>query len=220
MKILNCFSGIGGNRRFWDKEHTGLDLDITAVELNPNIAKIYQDFFPKDKMIITDAHQYLLEHFKEYDFIWSSPPCPSHSVCNHFLKGQGILRYPDMQLWQEIIFLKHFFKGQYVIENVKSYYEPLYLPQEIGRHYFWANFKIRDLKVDYQIGTMNRQASKEKQRRAIIREAQIPEFLALRDLKDFKVPNKRQVLRNCVLPKIGLHILLESQRNIQPELFV
>lgn len=219
IKVLNNYCGIGGNRRFWDKEHTGLDLEITAVELNPDIAEIYQDFFPNDKVIVTDAHQYLLEHFEEFDFIWSSPPCPTHSVCCHFLKGQGIIRYPDMKLWQEIILLKHFFKGKYCVENVKSYYEPLFRPQGIGRHYFWANFSIKDIKVEYQIGTMNRQASKEKQRKAIIREAQIPEFLALHDLKDFKLANKRQVLRNCVLPKIGLHVLNESKRDICPELF-
>jgi DNA (cytosine-5)-methyltransferase 1 len=61
--------------------------------------------------------------------------------------------------------------------------------------------------VEYQIGTMNRQASKEKQRKAIIREAQIPELITLHGLKNFKLKNKRQVLRNCVLPQIGKHIL-------------
>ena len=78
---------------------------------------------------------------------------------------------------------------------------------------------MRQIKVDYDIGTMNRKASKSSQRKAIIREAQIPEFLDLHDLKDFKCPNKRQVLRNCVLPKIGLHILSESKIDIQGNLF-
>ena len=214
MKVLNLYAGIGGNRKLW-----GEDVEVTAVEMNPKIAEIYQDFFPNDKVVVGDAHQYLLDHFKEYDFIWSSPPCPSHSVCNHFLKGQGIFRYPDMALYQEILFLKHFFKGKYCVENVKPYYKPLIEPQYIGRHAFWANFHITEIKVDYDIGTMNRQASKKAQRKAIIREAQIPEFLKLHDLKDFKVPNKRQILRNCVLPKIGLHILNESKRDIQGDLF-
>ncbi len=44
------------------------------------------------------------------------------------------------------------------------------------------------------------------QRKAIIREAQIPELIDLHGLKDFKIKNKRQVLRNCVLPEIGLNI--------------
>lgn len=213
MKILNCYCGIGGNRKLWGNKH-----DITAIELNPEIAKIYQDFFPNDKVIVTDAHEYLLNHFQEFEFIWSSPPCPSHSMCSHFLKGQGIIRYPDMKLWQEIVLLNYFFKGKYCVENVKSYYKLLFTPQLIGRHYFWTNFKISDIKIDYQIGTMNRQASKEKQRKAIIREAQIPEFLKLHDLKDFKVSNKRQILRNCVYPKLGLHILNESYKDIQIKL--
>ena len=212
LKVLNLYAGIGGNRKLWT------NVDVTAVEIEPDIAKIYQEFFPDDKVIVADAHQYLLEHYKEFDFIWSSPPCPTHSVCCHFLKGQGIIRYPDMKLWQEIILLKHFFKGKYCVENVKSYYTPLIIPQEVGRHYFWANFYIENIKVDYQIGTMNRQASKDKQRKAIIREAQIPEFLVLHDLKDFKLKNKRQVLRNCVLPKIGQHILKEAFKQKQSKL--
>lgn len=51
-----------------------------------------------------------------------------------------------------------------------------------------------------------------RQRKAIIREAQIPELIDLHGLKDFKIKNKRQLLRNCVYPKLGLHILKESQR--------
>ena len=216
MRILNCYSGIGGNRKLWENH------DITAVENNPKIADIYQDFFPSDKIVFGDAHQYLLENYKEFDFMLSSPPCQSHSsfrhnICVRYRGTEPI--YPDMNLYQEILFLKHHFKGKWVVENVKPYYKPLITPQYIGRHTFWTNFYITPIKVDYDIGTMNRQASKEKQRKAIIREAQIPEFLTLHDLKDFKLPNKRQVLRNCVLPKIGLHILNESKRDIQPELF-
>ena len=128
MKILNLYAGIGGNRKLWGDEH-----QVTAVENKEDIAEVYQRLFPKDKVVIGDAHQYLIDHHQEFDFIWSSPPCPTHSVTNHFLKGQGIFRYPDMKLWQEIIFLKHFFKGKYVIENVKSYYKPIYEPQVIGK---------------------------------------------------------------------------------------
>lgn len=201
MKILNLYVGIGGNRKLWGDDH-----EITAVENNKEIAEVYKKFFPKDKVVVGDAHKYLLEHFQEFNFIWSSPPCQSHSVCNHFLKGQGIFRFPDMKLYEEIIFLKTFFKGKWVVENVKPYYKPLIEPQTIGRHCFWSNFDILNMKVDYEIGTMNRKASQESQRRAIIREAQIPELINLLGLKDFKLKNKRQVLRNCVLPKVGLHI--------------
>ena len=52
-----------------------------------------------------------------------------------------------MSLYQQVIILKHFFKGKWVVENVMSYYDPLIKPQESGRHYFWANFKIPNIKI-------------------------------------------------------------------------
>ena len=69
-----------------------------------------------------------------------------------------------MSLYQEIILLESFFKGYYCVENVVSYYEPLKSPQHIGRHYFWANFKIPNKKYkEATIGKMcgkNQKASK------------------------------------------------------------
>lgn len=209
MKILNLYSGIGGNRKYWDKEHLGFDVEITAVELNSQIAKIYQDFFPKDKVIVADAHQYLLEHFKEYDFIWSSPPCPSHSrirIYTAVARGQNEPIYPDMKLYQEIIFLKHYFNGKWCIENVISFYKPLVRPNEFGNHFFWANFHISPI----NIGSREHDAKNEK----------------LQERKGFNLSNynglgvdKKLILRNCVEPELGLHILQESQRDIQPDLF-
>jgi DNA (cytosine-5)-methyltransferase 1 len=143
VKVLNLYAGIGGNRKLWDG-----DIEVTAVEINPKIAKIYQDFFPNDKVIVGDAHKYLLEHFEEFDFIWSSPPCPTHSkVCKagvYSKKGDMLYRpkYPDMKLYEEILFLKGYFKGKYVIENVIGWYEPLIKPYILGSHYFWSNFPI------------------------------------------------------------------------------
>ena len=135
IKILNLYAGIGGNRKLW-----GGDIEVTAVEIDKDIASIYQIHFPQDKVIVGDAHQYLLDHYKEFDFIWSSPPCQTHSGVNHFLNAQGVIRYPDMALWQEIVFLKHFYKGKYVVENVEIYYDILIEPYAIGRHFFWSNF--------------------------------------------------------------------------------
>jgi len=203
MEILNLYSGIGGNRKLWK------DVNVTAVEIKPDVAAVYQKLFPNDKVIVGDAHEYLLQHINNgYDFIWSSPPCQSHSGTNHYLFPQGIKRYPDIKLYEEILFLKHWCKCKWVVENVKPYYNPLIKPQECGRHYFWSDFKISDLPVKYDIGTHNRKASKGTQRKAIIREAQIPELIDLHnmDLSDIKLSNKRQVLRNAVLPIVGKHI--------------
>ena len=139
MKILNLYAGVGGNRKLWSNEH-----EITAVEYDQSIAAIYKDLYPKDNVIVDDAHDYLITNFKQFDFIWSSPPCPTHSRMNFLLnqKETFTLKYPDMKLYEEIIILQTFFKGYFVVENVKSYYDPLITPQESGGHYFWANFDI------------------------------------------------------------------------------
>lgn len=182
MKILNLYAGIGGNRKLWPEGH-----EITAVELNPKIAAIYQKNFPNDRVIIADAHQFLLEHFKEYDFIWSSPPCPTHSICNMFLHAQGTIRYPDMALYQEVILLQTWAKCKWVIENVKPYYETLIKPQYSGRHCFWANFTITDIPLP-------------------------PDFTRFAGKKN-TVQGSRRAMgdnkleeRNMVNPKLGLHV--------------
>ncbi len=124
MRILNLYACLGGNRYKWGDEH-----EITAVELDPELGRMYQERFPKDKVIVADAHQYLLDHFREFDFIWTSPPCPSHSRAafgsRKSIKASHKPLYPDMKLYQEIIFLKHYFDGKYVVENVIPYYDPL-----------------------------------------------------------------------------------------------
>lgn len=137
MKILNLYCGIGGNRELWGDDH-----EITAVEINPKIAAEYKKRYPNDTVIVGDAHEYLLKHYMEFDFVWSSPQCPTHSRTNYFLNAKGVIRYPDMRLWQEIILLKSFFKGLYCVENVISYYEPMFNPIVIGRHQLWVNFKL------------------------------------------------------------------------------
>lgn len=124
------------------------EIEVTAVELDPEAARLYQERFPNDIVIVADAHQYLLDHYKEFDFIWSSPPCPSHSGTNHFLNAQGIVRYPDMKLYEEIILLNTFFKGNYCIENVIPYYEPLIPAQKRGRHLYWTNFTLPNVLSD------------------------------------------------------------------------
>ena len=207
-KILNAYAGIGGNRKLWQ------DATVTAVEKDESVAKIYKDFFPEDNVIIADAHQYILDHHKEFDFIWSSPPCPSHSRMRMLWKGDGkniegkvsgsSLKYPDMKLYEEIIFLKHFFDGLFCVENVISYYKPLIPPIESASHYFWTNFYFKPLP------NITRNTRDEAQE---IRYKEIG-F----DLAKYSLPKrfKRDVINNCVEPELGLHILNEA-RNLQTE---
>ena len=201
MRILNLYAGIGGNRKLWG----GGGNEITAVEYDERIAKIYQELYPSDKVIVADAHEFLLENYSNYDFIWSSPPCPTHSGTNFFLNAQGIIRYPDMSLYQEIILLKHFFKGKFVVENVKSYYQPLITPQISGRHYFWANFKIPNLEFKKQIGRMNGTKKTLAGHTTHTMRKNNHSKLGF-DLSKFDYPNKEKLLNNCVVPEIGLVI--------------
>ena len=188
MKILNLYAGIGGNRKLWGDTH-----EITAIEYNQEIADIYKDYFPNDTVIVADAHQYLLDHYKEFDFIWSSPPCPSHSKIN--TDGQRDARYPEMSLYQQIIMLgNNWFKGKWVVENVIPYYNPLIQPTiKIDRHLFWSNFTINSISVEKEKPIKDQTSNNGRYGFT---------------LKGIKINHRKdQILRNLVNPKIGLHIL-------------
>ena len=145
MKILNLYACLGGNRYKWDEV---ADVEVTAVEWDEELAKLYQERFPNDKVIVADAHQYLLDHYKYFDFIWSSPPCPTHSRARGWNTKVKTV-YPDMKLYEEILLLETIskgkdarFKGKYVVENVIPYYEPLIPANKRGRHLYWTNFLL------------------------------------------------------------------------------
>tara|TARA_R100000900_G_scaffold64756_1_gene51771 strand:+ start:6040 stop:6681 length:642 start_codon:yes stop_codon:yes gene_type:complete len=138
MKILNLYACLGGNRYKWNEVKD--DIEVTAVELDPECARLYQERFPNDKVVIADAHQYLLDNYKDYDFIWSSPPCPTHSRARFARRETTRPAYPDMKLYEEILFLQKWVKAKYVVENVIPYYEPLIKAHKRGRHLYWTNF--------------------------------------------------------------------------------
>jgi len=205
MKILNLYAGIGGNRKLWGDEH-----EITAIEYVPEIAEIYKKLYPRDTVIVTDAHQYLLEHFKEFDFIWSSPPCPTHSrmrllINNDFQNGKMV--YPDMKLYEEILLLTYWFKGKWVVENVVSYYDPLIKPFVLHNHYFWANFVISGKSDDVR-GII---------RMSVDESIQHKENKFDFDLSMFDVSKKlkQKMLNNCVNPETGLFIFNQAFKTKQ-----
>ena len=219
MKVLNLYACLGGNRYKWDEvaKEAGIKIEVTAVEYDKNIAQEYQKRFSNDKVIVADAHQYLLEHFKDFDFIWSSPPCPSHSKIRITQKTRENFKaiYPDMKLYEEIIFLDNYFTGKYVVENVTPYYEPLVPAQKRGRHLYWTNFTLptdlKERKLDGILCTMKDEHKK------------------LENFHDIKVSANlggyRDVLRNLVdyeagrtIFEIALGIVNKKESN-QIELF-
>lgn len=215
MKILNLYACLGGNRYKWDEV---AEIEVTAVELDPELARLYRERFPNDTVIVADAHKYLLDHYKEFDFIWSSPPCPSHSKIRITQKNRDtgfIPVFPDMKLYEEIIFLDNYFDGKYCVENVTPYYEPLIPAKKRGRHLYWTNFNLpsnlKERKLDGILCTM------------------IDEHRKLEVFHDIKcnanIGGYRDVLRNLVDYEAGKTILqtalniIQDNKQLQQTLF-
>ena len=199
IKVLNLYAGIGGNRKLWPE-----NVQVTAVELNPNVAAAYKNLYAHDNVIIGDAHAYLLKHFYDFDFVWSSPSCQSHSRMNYWMAKEK-KRYPDLSLYEEIIFLKTFCKTKFVVENVNPYYTPLVAPDmQIGRHLFWSNFKINETYVPNIEGFIDMNLISDKER--------IENWLGISYHKNIYLTAKNplQVYRNCVHPFIGLAIFNDA----------
>lgn len=190
IKCLNLYAGIGGNRKLWE------NCEVTAVEFNSEIAEVYKSFFPFDTVVVGDAHQYLIENMNEFDFIWTSPPCQTHSQIRYnigFLANRKYKKvspiYPDMKLYQEILLLQHYYAGFWCVENTIPYYKPLIDGTISGGHIWWSNFDIPKIKH----GNRNHRGG-------------TVETLSERkcfDLSSFNIQNKRQILRNCVEPDTG-----------------
>jgi DNA (cytosine-5)-methyltransferase 1 len=210
MKILNLYACLGGNRYKWDEvaKEAGIEIEVTAVEYVHEIAKAYQERFPNDTVIVADAHQYLLEHYKEFDFIWSSPPCPTHSRVAFGSRKSDKMKhppvYPDMKLYEEIIFLDNYFNGKYVVENVIPYYEPLIPAKKRGRHLYWTNFNLpNDLKERKLDGSLCCMVDEHKK------------LEVFHDLKiNANLGGYRDVLRNLVDYEAG-RTIFETALNIQ-----
>lgn len=203
MKILNLYSGIGGNRKLWGNDH-----EITAVENDASTAEIYHNLFPDDKIIIGDANEFLQNFYKEFDFIWTSPPCPTHSRLNTTMVAMGKDPvYPDMTLYQQIIFLKQWFKkGKWVVENVIPYYEPLIPAKKVDRHLWWSNFNITDFTP----------SKKPNHETAKIKDLELFFDINLSDYRPKGNNSKLKMLRNMVHPETGKHIL-DCAMNIKPK---
>ena len=196
MKVLNLYACLGGNRLKWT------DCEVTAVELDPELARLYQERFPNDTVIIADAHQYLLDHYKEFDFIWSSPPCPTHSKVRITQKNTPNFKaaFPDMKLYSEIIFLDNYFNGKYCVENVTPYYEPLIAAKKRGRHLYWTNFNLPNNLNERKLG-------KGKLCGQINEERIFLEKFHKIDLSTYKgKQDKRKIARNLVDYEAGLTI--------------
>ena len=197
-RVLNLYAGIGGNRKLWT------DVDVTAVEIDEDVAAEYQRQYPEDDVVVADAHEFLKDHYDDgWDFIWSSPPCQSHSKMTYttwFMERCSGPSYPDMNLYEEILFLDQFYDGNWVVENVKPWYGELISGTEIGRHIFWSNYRIPPTdgpERDFEF-TSPTEANKER----------LEDWLGITVSGTIYLENNdpSQVLRNAVHPELGQHV--------------
>ena len=206
MKILNLFAGIGGNRTLWGNKH-----EITAIEYNEIIANIYEKRFPDDNLIVCDAYEYFIDNFHNFDILWASPPCTSHTILtgvnvgNRYNNKNVKLKIPDLRLYSLILFCKHYFRGNYIIENVKGYYKPLISPTtKIGRHWIWSNIEIPKTKQE-KSEHVSREDYNEKIEDALIIKGISKEIY--NDLLKLDIMTRKQIINNCIVPEEGKHIL-------------
>lgn len=194
-KVLNLYAGVGGNRKLWQ------NCQVTAVEFDPKIAAVYKKLYPNDIVIVADAHEYLKLHYQEYDFVWSSPPCQKNSKMMKATRHK-VADYPDFRLYEEVVFLTHFFKGKFVVENVNPYYIPLYPPTaKLGRHLFWSNFQISEFHIEQPKGFIQKSNLQGKR--------EMMDWLGIHFEEVIYYKNNHcpvQILRNCVHPNLGEHI--------------
>jgi DNA (cytosine-5)-methyltransferase 1 len=207
VKILNLYAGIGGNRQKWRGA-------VTAVEHDTSIAALYQRLYPADTVIIGDAHDYLLQNHQEFEFIWSSPPCQSHSKMIRSGRNRKP-RYPDLRLYEQILLLTHDYHGLWLVENVVPYYPPLVPAYRAGRHLFWANFELGKLHVPAFPNFINRQNLTAKR--------QLMDWLGIHFEENIYYEGNHcptQILRNCVHPLVGEQImraaLAHKPRSVKP----
>jgi DNA (cytosine-5)-methyltransferase 1 len=191
IRVLNAYAGIGGNRHLWPA-----DWHVTAVELDPQVAAEYARRYPQDTVLVEDAHAYVLEHAHEFDAVWTSPPCPTHSRLAPSVAARlGHELEPDPRLWEEIEHLRDL-GVRYVVENVHTYYEPPIAPDLVtARHYYWCSAAPVMLTPLSVVGLTKRRSADE-----------YAASYGLPPLAAGSVRDPRKAMRNAVVPFEGLEV--------------
>lgn len=196
MKVLNAYAGIGGNRHLWPD-----DWQITAVEIDERIALEYARRYPNDRVLVEDAHQFILENATSFDAVWTSPPCPTHS---RIMRSKRVKPTPDPRLWEEIGFLRQL-EISYVVENVHTYYDPPIAPDVVTpRHYYWVSFAPPLIAGHGIYGLIKTRGSNRPRPDSLAAAYGIPAPAP------GAVSDRLATMRNAVVPSEGLQIALAA----------
>lgn len=196
MKVLNAYAGIGGNRHLWPAS-----WKITAIELDERVAAEYARRYPDDTVLVEDAHAFVMDRAAEFEAVWTSPPCPTHSrLAKTVAARTGAALEPDPRLWEEVEFLREL-GGRYVVENVHTYYAPPIAPDVVtARHYYWTNNPPAMLTALHGTGILCPDT----------RMAEYAEAYGLPPIPHRALRDSRKAMRNAVVPHEGLELAVAA----------
>jgi len=151
IKILDLFCGLGGVAKGFQSylRQRNIKFEYYAIDVDGRILLAHKILNPDSIVIRRDAYSFTDDELKQYDFIWASPPCETHSNLNLYnRKNLETFKKPDMRLWKLIS--RFYSLGKpFVVENVKPYYGALIKPTaRVGRHFLWSNLHIKDIDFD------------------------------------------------------------------------
>ncbi len=151
IKILDLFCGIGGVAKGFQRYllEQGMSFEYYAVDVDPKVLRAHKKFNPLSNTILRDAYSFTDDELLEFDFIWASPPCETHSRLNFYNWGNPKkYKEPDMRFY-ELIEMLYRLNIPFVVENVEPYYKPPIKPSvKVYRHVLWTNLSIRPFRVD------------------------------------------------------------------------
>lgn len=208
LKILDLFCGVGGVARGFQKflNEQGIEYEYHAVDIDRSILLAHKVVNKNSVTILRDAYSFEDDELSQYDFIWASPPCETHSIAGIWRRKFGV--EPDMRLYELIIKL-HRLGIPFVVENVKPYYNPPIKPtSKANRHVLWSNLSIKPVEVDLPYFTHIKDKIKdliwyhqlEKHEKAIRRILGKKTRDALRDMVHWKIAYEiaRQVIPQVI----------------------
>jgi len=201
IRILDLFCGVGGVARGFQNFllDNGIEFEYYAIDIDKRVLKAHKLLNPYSKTICRDAWSIDDKEFKEFDLIWASPPCETHSK-SRFLNINAKPTKPDMRLYNLIERLWSL-NMPFIVENVEPYYRPPIKPiVKVGRHVLWSNLCIKPFKLNLQ-NFMDVKDDIHK----LIKYHEIPFELSIKLLKILK-KKTRDALRDMVHWRIAYNI--------------